>query len=139
MANSEMPLSTYFGVFWREVGDQLVVDRQVRREHEEIVQTVREMQIGDERAHQARLADARGQRETERRELALEVGDCRELAANGGQRGVEVAALLRRDDLGDAVENFERTPLRRAKAQAAGDGVDVTVHHLAPSIPNRSA
>ena len=31
-----MPWKTYFGVFGREVGDQLVVDRQVRGQHEEV-------------------------------------------------------------------------------------------------------
>ena len=70
----------------REVGDQLVVDRQVRRQHEEVVDAVRQVQVGDERAHQPGLADAGGEREAERRKLALEVGDRRELAADGRQR-----------------------------------------------------
>ena len=71
----------------REVGDQLVVDRQVRRQHEEVVDAVRQMQVADERAHQPRLADAGGEREAQRRELALEVRDRRELAANRLQCG----------------------------------------------------
>ena len=47
-----------------EVGDQLVVDRQVGREHEEVVEPVGQMQVADERTHEACLADARRQRET---------------------------------------------------------------------------
>ena len=35
------------------------------------------------------------------------------------------APFLRRHDLGDAVEDLQRVALRRAQAQAAGDGVDV--------------
>ena len=82
-ANSEMPLNTYFGVFWREVSDQLVVDRQVRGKHEEIVQTVRQVEIGDESAHQPCFANACRQREAERRELPLKVDDGWELATYG--------------------------------------------------------
>jgi hypothetical protein len=60
----------------REVGDQLVVDRQVGRKHEEVVDAVRQMQVGDERPHQAGFADARGEREAQRRKLTLEVFQC---------------------------------------------------------------
>jgi hypothetical protein len=49
----------------REVADQLLVDRQVRREHEEVVQPVLGVEVRDERAHQARLADARREREAQ--------------------------------------------------------------------------
>ncbi len=77
----------------REVGDQLVVDRQVRRQDEEVVDAVRQVQIADERAHQPRLADAGRQREAERRKLPLEIGDRRKLAADGSQRRVEVRCL----------------------------------------------
>ena len=66
----------------REVGDQLVVDRQVRRQHEEVVDAVRQVQVADERAHQPRLAHAGGQRKAERRKVALEVGDAWELASD---------------------------------------------------------
>ena len=85
-----MPLKTYFGVFGREVGDQLVVDRQVRRQDEEVVDAVRQVQVADEGAHQPRLADAGGQGEAERRKLALEVRDGRELALDGRQGGSDV-------------------------------------------------
>ena len=85
-------LEHVLGRVGREVGDQLVVDRQVRRQHEEVVDAVRQVQIADERAHQPRLAHARGERKAQRRKLALEVRDRRELAANRFQRGRSVAA-----------------------------------------------
>ena len=62
MANSPMPLNTYFGVFGVKSVISFVVDRQVWCEHEEIVDTMRQMQVSDKGAHQARLADTRGQR-----------------------------------------------------------------------------
>ena len=68
MANSADALEHVLRRVRREVGDQLVVDRQVRRQHEEVVDAVREVQIADERAHQPGLADAGGQREAERTE-----------------------------------------------------------------------
>ena len=114
----------------REVGDQLVVDGQVRRQHEEVVDAVRQVQVADEGAHQPRLAHAGGQREAQRRKLALEVRDRGELAADGLQRGRRIGAFAGRGDLRDAVENLQRPALRRAQAQAAGDGVDVAVHPL---------
>ena len=129
-----MPLKTYFGVWSREVGDQLVVDRQVRRQHEEIVDAVCQMQIADECAHQPRLADARCQRKAQRRKVALEVGHGWKLAVDGLQRGGNVRTFPRRHDLGDAVQNFQRAALRRAQAQAAGDGVDVAVHRCIPFV-----
>ena len=69
-------------MFGREVGDQLVVDRQVRGEHEEMADALGLVEVGDERAHQARLADAGRQGEAERREVPLEVLDLRVLRAN---------------------------------------------------------
>ena len=90
---------------------------------------VREVQVADERAHQPRLADAGGQREAERRETPLEVRDASETRCGStASAAARSASLLRRHDLGDAVEDFQRLPLRRAQAQAAGDGVDVAVH-----------
>jgi hypothetical protein len=87
-----MPLNTYFGVLRREVGDQLVVDRQVGRQHEEVVDAVRQMQVGDEGAHQARLAHAGGQREAQRRELALEVLQRGELRLQRGEDGGNITS-----------------------------------------------
>jgi hypothetical protein len=70
-----------------EVGDQFVVDGQVRRQHEEVVDAVRQVQIADESTHQPRLAHARGERKAQRGEVALEVRDRRKLAADGLQHG----------------------------------------------------
>ncbi|MCY1310081.1 hypothetical protein D9M70_602390 [compost metagenome] len=49
----------------REVRDEFVVDRQVGREHEEVVYAVGQMQVGDEGSHQARLAHACCQRKAQ--------------------------------------------------------------------------
>ena len=80
----------------REVGDQLVVDRQVRRQHEEVVDAVREVQVADKGAHQPRLAHAGGQREAERGEFALKIGDRGNSRADGRQRRFEVGVLAGR-------------------------------------------
>jgi hypothetical protein len=89
---------------------------------------VREVQVGDERALEPRLADTGGEREAERRELALEIGDARELASDCRQRGGDVGTLPRRRDLGDAIEDLERVPLRRSQREPAGNRVDLAIH-----------
>jgi len=38
-----------------------------------------------------------------------------------------------RGDLGDAMQDFQRGALGRPEAQAAGDGVDVSVHSSPPA------
>src|SRR5205823_3623871 len=80
-----------------KVGGQLVVDRQVRGQNEEVSNALRPVQIGDEGAHEAGFADAGGQRETERREFALEVLDCLELVAENPQGSCRVGSLLQLD------------------------------------------
>ena len=45
---------------------------------------------------------------------------------------LDVVAFVRRHDLGDAIQDLQRAALRRAQAQAAGDGVDMAVHRLPP-------
>ncbi len=120
-----------------EVGDEFVVDRQIRRKDKEVVDAVCKMQVADEGTHQPCLADAGGKREAQRWKLALEVRHRREFAANGFQRGSDVRALLGRHDFGDAVENFQRVPLRRAQAQSASDGVDVVIHCVASVAKQR--
>ena len=50
----------------REIGNELVVNRQVGRHDEKIIDAVREVQVADECAHEPGFADAGGQRETER-------------------------------------------------------------------------
>ncbi|OIQ65588.1 hypothetical protein GALL_528530 [mine drainage metagenome] len=57
----------------REVGNQLVVDRQVGGQHEEIVDAVRQVQVGDKRPHQTGFADASRERKAQRGKLPLEV------------------------------------------------------------------
>ncbi|MCG3142651.1 MAG: hypothetical protein HDKAJFGB_04179 [Anaerolineae bacterium] len=59
----------------RKVGDEFVVDGEIRREDKKIIDAVREMQIGNERAHQARLAHTRRQRKTDRWKIAFKIGD----------------------------------------------------------------
>ncbi len=111
-----------------EVGDELVVDRQVWGHDEEVVDAVGEVQVADEGAHQARLADARRQGEAEGREIALEIGDARVFGPEHVERGLNIARLLRRRDLRDPVQDLQGLPLRRAQAEPAGDGVDLPVH-----------
>ena len=78
---------------------------------------MRSIQVGDEGAHQPRLADARRQREAERREVALEVRDRRELGLDRLQRlRPASASFVERDDLADAGEDLQRRPA------AAGEG-----------------
>ena len=66
------------------------------------------MQISDEGSHKACFADAGRQREAKGWELALKVGNCRELTVDGAERPLEVGAFPRRHNLSDPVENFER-------------------------------
>ena len=61
------------------------------------------VQVADEGAHQPRLADAGRKRETHRQEVALEVGDRRELASHCGEGGDHIGTLFRRHEIGDAV------------------------------------
>ena len=67
----------------REVADQFVVNGQVGCQHEEVLVAIGRIQVADERTHQPRLANARGQREAQGREVALEV---RKLREHGLQR-----------------------------------------------------
>ena len=61
------------------------------------------------------------------RSKSVTVGNSLRIAA---RRGGHVVSLLGRHDLRDAVENLQRVALRRAQAQATGDGVDVAVHRV---------
>ena len=61
------------GRVWREVRDELVVDRQVRCQNKEVIDTVRKVQVADECAHEPRLAYTGGKRKAERRKLTLKV------------------------------------------------------------------
>ena len=87
-------LEDVLGRVGREISDQLVVDCQIRRQHEEVVDAVRQVQIADERTHQPRLAHPGRKRKAKRGEFPLEVRDCRKLAANGLQRSGHVVPFL---------------------------------------------
>src|SRR5213592_5236629 len=102
-----------------ELALKLVVNSQVRREHEEIVDAVRQVQVTDESPHEPRFADAGGQGKTNGRKFALEIRHDRELGPNRIERCLRVRALSWRDKLRHAVKNLQRTPLRRTQAQSA--------------------
>ena len=78
----------------REVGNQFVVDRQVGRQHKEVVDAVRQMQVGDERTHQPRLAHAGRQREAQRGEVAFKVLQRRELCLQRGKNGRNITPIV---------------------------------------------
>ncbi len=109
------------------------------REDEEVVDAVRQVQIADEGTHQAGLAHARGQREAQRREVALEVGDEREFGLDRPERRRRVRAFGRRRDLHDAIQNLERPSLRLAEAQPPGNRVHVPIHSPLPVVERGSA
>ena len=119
-----------------EVGDQLVVDREVGGQDEEIIHAVGDVQVADEGTHEPRLAHAGGESEAEGGKLALEIGDGGIFATDDRQRRRDIGRLLGGQDFGEAVENDEGIALRGSQAEATGDGVDVTVH-LPASSPNR--
>ena len=107
----------------REVGNELVVDRQIRGEHEEVADALGQVKVGDECPHQARLADAGCQREAERGEVPLEVRDVRKFGVNGGERLRGVLVFAQRKQVTNTVKDLERLALRGAQAQAVGDCV----------------
>ena len=72
-------LKDVFRSIRREVGEQLVVDREVGGQHEEVADSLGPGEVGDERAHEPGLADAGGQGKAERWEIAFKVGDGRKL------------------------------------------------------------
>ena len=93
-----------------------------------------QVQVGDEGAHQPRLADAGGQREAQRRELALEVLQRREFGLQCRQHGRDIPLVGEhvRRGLDGACQPFEGLGLRRAEREAATDRVeDASVHRSA--------
>jgi hypothetical protein len=97
----------------REVRNQLIVDRQIRRQDKEVVQPVRQVQIADKRPHQAGLAHARGQGKAHGRKFPLEIRDARELGTDGCQSCPHVPILSGRRDFRNTVQDFQRLPLGR--------------------------
>ncbi len=77
-----------------EVGLQLLVDGEIGGQHEEVLHPVGQMQVADESAHQAGLADTGGQRKAQRREFALEVLQRRKLGFQRGEHRFERALAL---------------------------------------------
>src|SRR6185437_10448207 len=96
-------------ILWRvrrKVGNQLVVDGEIRRQHKEVVDSMRSVQIADESPPKPRLTDSGGEGETKRRKVALEIRHCWELAADRLQCRGQVGSLLRRHDLCDPVQDL---------------------------------
>ena len=116
----------------REIRYPLVLNRQVRRELEKVVDPVRQMKVCDERAHEPRLANAGGQRETNGRKFALEIRVLRELRLMAAS-----APTTSGDLLGGTISVIRSrmtsaSALRRAQAETSGNGVDVGVHFFFP-------
>ncbi|OPY77479.1 MAG: hypothetical protein A4E70_02589 [Syntrophus sp. PtaU1.Bin005] len=117
----------------REIGDELVVDGEVRREDEEVVDAVGQVQVADEGPHEPRFPDAGREGKAQRGKVPLEIRHGGKLALDGRKLGAQNGLLARRGDLHDAVQNFQGKSLRRTQAQAAGNGVHVSVHCSPPS------
>ena len=106
------PLEHILGCVRGEIGDQLVVDGEIRRQHKEIADAVGQMQIADKSPHQPGLANAGGQGKAERGKFPLKIGDRWVFAADYLQHGGDVRLFSRRRNLGDTVQNFQGLPLR---------------------------
>jgi hypothetical protein len=65
-----------------EIGDQFVVDGEIRRHNKEVVNAVGQVEIADECAHEAGLADACGKGKAQGRELPLEISDSGKFVLN---------------------------------------------------------
>jgi len=96
------------------------------------------MQVSDERTHQPCLAHARGQREAQRGELALEILQRGELGLQCGENGRDIPFMAQQIGRGieHACQLIEGFCLRRTKRQTTGDGVQDAVVHYSFS-PNR--
>ena len=105
----------------RKVGYQLVVDREVRCYDDEVADSMRLVEIRDERAHEPRLAYARRKRKAERTEIAVEVLDGRANRLYRIKLRVDVGILLEKTGRGDLRQYFKRLRLRLAKAQVVLD------------------
>src|SRR6266852_1551006 len=96
------------------------------------------MQIGDERAHESRLADASGERKANGWKLAFKIRDRGILGVDDCKRGSHVRRFARRDDFRKAVQDYQRFVLRRTQTETTCNGVDVLVHCLSSGSPNKS-
>src|SRR5450756_212011 len=90
------------------------------------------VEVGDERAHQARLSHAGCQREAERWEVTLEVRNVRELGVNSGERLRYILVFAQWKQVTYAVEDLQRFALRGAQTQTVGNCVSSRFHSAAP-------
>jgi hypothetical protein len=111
-----------------KVGDKLIVNCQIRRKDEEVIDALRKVQITDKRTHEAGFPDSSSQRKAKGRKIPLEVRNRRKLAPDRRQCGSYVYLFFRRYNLRDPVKNLQGSALGPAQTQTAGNRVDVTVH-----------
>ena len=100
----------------RKIGNQLVVDGEIRSQHKEMPDVMTQIQVADEGAHKARFPYTRGQGEAQRREPPLKVLDSGKLALDDVQSLCCVAAFFQRDDLADPRQNLQEITLWRPQA-----------------------
>lgn len=117
-----------FGGGGREIGNQLVVDGEMRRQHKEVPDVMAQIQVADEGAHKSSFPHTRGQGEAQRREPTLKVLDGGKLTLDDVQSLCRVAVFVQRDDLADPGQNLQGIALRRPQTQTITNGVDVRVH-----------
>src|SRR5690606_13465018 len=98
------PFEHILGSVRREIRYELVVNRQVRREHKKIIDAMCKVEISDERAHQPRLAYAGGKRKAERWKFPLEIRHCRIFAAQNFQSCLQIRRLVRWNDFCDTIQ-----------------------------------
>ena len=79
-SQTRRPFEDIFRSVGREVVDQLFVDRQIRRQHKEIVEAVRQVQVADELT-QVRVVEIRRRAVTRAGEIAGEPSSCVERPA----------------------------------------------------------
>lgn len=115
---------------WRKIGDQLVVDGQIRRQHKKVADALCLIQISDKCPHETSLSNAGGNRKAQGREVPLKVLNCGKLALNRRQSRSRIGFLRQVDDLADPSQDFKRVPLWRAQTQAIADGIDVLNAHV---------
>jgi len=121
-------LEHILGRVGRKVGNQFVVNGQIGRQHKEVADAAGQVQITDKRTHQPGFADAGSQGKTERRKFTFKVFHRGKFALDGCHQSSCINPFAGRSNFGDAMENFQRMALRRPQAQAAGYGVNVSVH-----------
>ena len=85
----------------------------VRRKYEEVATLADQIEIGNERAHETRLAHPRRQRKAQRGKIALEILDRGIGGADRGERKRGVCAFAECYPVQYVGQNFERGGLRR--------------------------